>query len=63
MYENPNLIPRILWQESSVISVFRSHSCPVIFEYPEDLPFDGHFDLSLFETKSEGAVSNTFLNP
>lgn len=63
MYENPNLIPRIIRQESFVIPVFRSHSCLVIFEYLEDLPFDEHFDLSLFETKSESAVGATFLNP
>ena len=46
-----------------MILVLRSHSCPVIFEYLEDLPFDEHFDLSLFETKSKSAVSNTILNP
>ena len=62
MYENPNLIPRIIRQESSVILVFRCHSCSVIFEYLEDLQFDEHFDLSLFETKSESALGATFLN-
>lgn len=62
MYENPNLIPRILRQSSSVIPVFRSHSCPVVFEYLEDLEFDEHFDLSLFETKSESDVGSTILN-
>ena len=63
MYENPNLIPRILRQESSVIPVFRSHSCLVVFEYLEDLEFDEHFYLSLFETKSESDVGSTVLNP
>jgi len=46
-----------------VILVFRSHSCTVVFEYLEDLPFDEHFYLSLFETKSESAVGNIVLNP
>ena len=63
MYENQNLIPRILQKLSSVIPVFRSHSCPVVFEYLEDLEFDEHFDLSLFETKSESVVGSTVLNP
>ena len=62
MYENPNLIPRILSQESSVILVFRSLSCLIAFEYIKDIPFDEHFDLSLFETKSESAVGATVLN-
>jgi len=43
--------------------IFRSHSCPVIFQYLEDLPFDEHFDLSLFETKSESVIGDTILNP
>ena len=63
VYENPNLIPRILCQESYVIPMFRFHSCPVVFEYLEDLPFDENFKLSLFETKSESAVGATVLNP
>ena len=63
MHENPNLIPRILRKESSVILVFRSHSCPVVFEYLEDLEFDEHFYLSLFETKFESTVGSIVLNP
>jgi len=42
--------------------MFRSHSCPVVFEYLEDLEFDENFDLSLFETKSESVVGSTVLN-
>jgi len=42
--------------------MFRSHSCPVVFEYLEDLPFDEHFDLSLFETNFESAVGAIVLN-
>ena len=63
VYENPNLIPRILRQESSVIPMFKSHSCPVGFEYLEDIEFDEQFELSLFETKSESIVASTALNP
>jgi len=65
VFENPNLIPRILRQEISLSPrpFFRSHSCPVVFQYLEDLPFDEHFDLSLFETKSKIAIGDTFLNP
>lgn len=46
-----------------MILVFRSRSCPVVFEYLEDLPFDENFELSLFETKSESVVGATILNP
>ena len=45
-----------------MIPVFRSHSCPVVFEYLEDLPFDENFELSLFETKFESAIGVTTLN-
>lgn len=62
MYENQNLIPRILRQESSVIPVFKSRSCPVVFEYLEDLEFDERFDLSLFKNKSKSLVSSTVFN-
>jgi len=64
MFENPNLIPIILRQESSLSPrlVFRSHSFPVEFQYLEDLRFDEHFDLSLFETKSESVIDDTILN-
>jgi len=65
MFENPNLIPRILRQETylSPRPVFRSHSCPNVFQYLEDLRFDEHFDLSFFETKFERAIGDTVLNP
>ena len=46
-----------------MIPVFRSCSCLVVFEYLEDLEFDEHFDLSLFETKSKSVVGSTVLNP
>ena len=43
--------------------VFQSHSCLVVFQYLEDLLFDEHFDLSLFETKSESVIGDIVLNP
>ena len=63
LYENPNLISKILHRESPVIPAFKSHSCPTVFEYLEDLEFDEKFELSLFETKSESAIDFTVLNP
>ena len=62
VYENPNLIQRILHQEISVIPVFKSRSCPVVCQYLEDLEFDEQFEFSLFETKSESVVGSTALN-
>lgn len=58
VYENPNLIPRIVHQGSSIIPVFKAQSCPIDFEYIEDLEFDEQFELSLFETKSESVIAN-----
>jgi len=43
--------------------VFKSHSCPDIFEYLEELDFDERFEISLFETKSERVVDSTVPNP
>jgi len=43
--------------------VFKSHSCPDIFEYLEELEFDERFEISLFETKSKKAVDYTIPNP
>ncbi len=43
--------------------MLKSHSCPDIFEYIEELEFDEQFELSLFETKSERAVDSTVHNP
>jgi len=39
--------------------VFKSHSCPDIFEYLEEIVFDDRFEISLFESKSERAVDYT----
>ena len=63
IYKNPNLIPRLLRQESTITPVFKSNSCPDIFEYLEELDFDEWFKISLFETKSERAVVCTIPNP
>ena len=57
------MISRIRRQESSISPVFKSHSCPDIFEYIEELEFDEQFELSLFETKSKRAVDFTVHNP
>jgi len=43
--------------------VFKSHSCPDIFEYLEELEFDERFEISLFESKSERAIDYTVPNP
>lgn len=63
VYENPNLIRKLLRQESSAIPVIKSHSCPSIFEYLEELAFDEKFELSLFKTKSENALDSIVPNP
>ena len=62
-YENPNLISRIVRQESSITPVFRSRSCPTIFKYLEELDFDEKFELSLFKTKSKNALQSIIPNP
>ena len=46
-----------------MIPLFKSHSCPTVFEYLEDLVFDEQFELSLFEMKSESAIGSTVINP
>ena len=38
--------------------VFKSHSCPTIFKYLEELDFDEKFELLLFKTKSESALGS-----
>lgn len=56
MFENPNPIPRILRRQESQEStpssrpIYRSRSCPVIWIFLEDEPFDEHFETSLFVT-------------
>lgn len=43
--------------------MIKSHSCPAIFEYLEELAFDGKFELSLFKTKCENALDSIVPNP
>ena len=43
--------------------IFKSHSCPAVFEYLEDIDFDESFELSLFKTKSESALGSLVPNP
>ena len=62
-YENPNLISRIVHQESYVTPVFRSRSCPKIFEYLKELDFDEKFEFSLFRTKYSLGIKPTKLVP
>lgn len=63
VYENPNLIPRLLRQKSSLDLMFKSHSCPAIFKYLEEHDFDEKFELSLFKTKSESALGSLVPDP
>ena len=63
MYENPNLISKILRQESPVTPLFKSHSCPAAFENFEDIEFDHLFELSLFRNKSDISLDYSFLDP
>jgi len=43
--------------------IFKSHSCPAIFKYFEEIDFDERFELSLFKTKSESALGSLVPNP
>jgi len=62
VFENPNMIPRILRrqesQEGSASSrpTYRSTSCPVRWIYLEDEPFDENFETSLFRTSSDSKL-------
>lgn len=46
-----------------MLPVFKSHSCPAIFNYLEELDFDEKFELSLFKTKSKSALDSLVPNP
>ena len=74
IFENPNLIPRILRsqessekesQESSGSSqpLYRSASCPVKWIYFDEEPFDERFETSLFVNFSETELSRLVPNP
>ena len=71
IFENPNLIPRILRRQGSQESsergsqestgssrpLSRSASCPVKIIYIDDIPFDARFETSLFVNFSETELS------
>ena len=66
LFENPNLIPRMIKRQESLVSprpLFRFNSYPSEWLFIEDLPFDEYFGLSLFRTKSESALNDTVLDP
>ena len=69
MFENPNLIPRILKrqesQESYVSSrpLYRSRSCLVKWIYLEDEYFNEYFETSLFVTFSDSGLAHAVHDP
>jgi len=66
MFENPNLIPRIIRRQESSVSrrpLFRSHSCLVEWIFLEDLAFDEYFETSLFRTTSDGELLDLVQDP
>ena len=66
MFENPNLIPRIIRRQESSLSprpLFRSHSFPVEWLFLEDIPFEEHFELSLFRTTSNSELLDLVQDP
>jgi len=61
VFDNPNLIPRIIKRQESSISIrplFRSNSCPAEWLFLEYVPFDEYFDNSLFRNKSESELED-----
>ena len=66
VFENPNLIPRIVRRKEGSLSprpVFRSYTWPSEWVFVEDLSFDENFELSLFRNKSEIDIDDTVLDP
>lgn len=69
MFENPNLIPRILRRQESQESyassrpLYRSRSCPVKWIYLEEETFDEWLETSLFVTFSESGLTHTVHDP
>ena len=69
MFENPNLIPRILRRQesqensTSLRPLYKSRSCLMRWIYPEDELFDEYFENSLFESFSESGLTHTVQNP
>ena len=66
VFENPNLIPRIIRRQEGSVSprrIYRSCFWPSEWLFIEDLPFDECFELSLFRNVSETALDNIVLDP
>ena len=66
VFENPNLIPRIVKRQEGSLSprpIFRSHTWPSEWLFVEDLSFDECFELSLFISKTETVLDDTVLDP
>ena len=69
VFDNPNLIPRILRREGSQESsgrsrpLSRSAPCPVKWIYFDEIPFDERFETSLFVNFSETELSRLVLDP
>ena len=69
VFENPNLIPKILRRQESQGSfassrpLYRSISYPVKWIYLEDEPFDEQFETSLFVNFSKSELSHLAQDP
>ena len=66
VFENPNLIPRIVRRQEgspSPTPIFRSHTWPSECFFVEEISFDENFELSLFRSKSETALEDMVLDP
>ena len=65
MFENPNLIPRIVRRQEGSLSprpIFKSYTWPSEWFFVEDLSFDENFELSLFRNKSKNDIDDTVLD-
>ena len=66
MFENPNLIPRIVRRKEGSLNptpILSSHTWPSECLFVEELSFDDNFELSLFRNKSENALEDMVLDP
>lgn len=66
VFENPNLIPRILRRKESSVSpqlTLKSSSYLVRWIYLEDLPFDEYFGNSFFRTSSDSKLVDLVQDP
>lgn len=66
VFENPNLIPRIVRRQEGSLNptpILRSHTWPSEWLFVEELYFDDNFELYLFRNKSKNALEDTDLDP